>query len=91
MLTAMKTLALADLYADPRRLDFLLQGGERITVVRDGRTVAEIIPTPDPAAGEAASPRRVRLPLIEGTPGNVIQPTRARLDAACLGGDDEAP
>ena len=85
----MKTLALEDLYADPRQLDPLLRGGERVEIVRGGQTVAEIVPRMAPAAGKP--PQRVRLPLIEGTPGNVICPTREQLDAACLGGDDEAP
>lgn len=87
----MKTLALEDLYADPHRLDPLLEAGERFAVVRGERTVAEIVPTTFPPSGGGELPRRrVALPLIEGTPGNVIHPTRAQLDAACLGGDDEA-
>jgi antitoxin (DNA-binding transcriptional repressor) of toxin-antitoxin stability system len=52
-----KTLSLQDFYADPHRLDALLEAGESVEVVRDGQTVADIVPRKVIRRVESANPR----------------------------------
>ena len=52
-----KTLALEDIYADPHKLDFYLDSGESVEVVRDGRAVAELVPRKATAESTAATKR----------------------------------
>jgi len=39
-----KSLALEDIYADPHKLDSVLEAGESVEVVRNGRAVAVLVP-----------------------------------------------
>jgi hypothetical protein len=39
-----KTLAIEEIYADPHKLDFYLESGESVEIVRGGRTVADLAP-----------------------------------------------
>jgi len=52
-----KTLALEDIYADPHKLDFYLESGESVEVVRDERAVAELVPRKATAESTAATKR----------------------------------
>ena len=40
----MKTLSLEDIYEDPHKLDALLEAGEAISLVRNGKAVGELVP-----------------------------------------------
>jgi antitoxin (DNA-binding transcriptional repressor) of toxin-antitoxin stability system len=40
----LKTLASEDIYIDPHKLEFYLESGEVIEVVRDGQPVARLVP-----------------------------------------------
>jgi hypothetical protein len=55
-LAAVKTLSLEDIYADPHKLDAILDAGEAVALVRDGRAVGEFVPRKVGAKGPEVRP-----------------------------------